>query len=78
VSTKWIVVEGGRYPVVESLGYNQDMGARAWIVQTQNGEKTAVGPSTKARFWTPADRIRPLREHSERMARQRRQMESGE
>jgi hypothetical protein len=67
---KMVTVDGCKYPLVESLGFNHDVGGRAWIVKTKDGEKTAVGPIMRARFWTPTDRVRPLREYLERKARE--------
>jgi hypothetical protein len=71
--TKMVMINGCPYPVVESLGFNPDIGERAWVVKTQDGEKTAVGPAPKARFWTPTDRVRLLREYYERKAREEKQ-----
>jgi hypothetical protein len=56
-----ILVDGEPYPVVESLGFVHDIGWHAWVVRMPDGtEKTAVGTTKRARFWTAADRVRPL------------------
>lgn len=57
-----ITVEGQSYKVVESGGYNQDIGKYWKRVQTPDGEKMVVGSPGRWRFWTAADRTRPLRE----------------
>jgi hypothetical protein len=56
-----IIIDGEPYLVVESLGFVQDIGERAWIVMLPNGsERTAVGTAKNARFWGARDRIRPM------------------
>ena len=48
--TRWVTAEGQAYEIIESLGYNHDIGAMAWIVRTPFGEQTAVGRLKAARF----------------------------
>ena len=56
--TRRVIVEGRAYELVESLGYNRDMGARAWIVRDARRRAHRRGPLEGARFWTPHDRVR--------------------
>jgi hypothetical protein len=55
--------------VVESLGYNPDIGARVNVVLHDGMERKAVGGGQHGwRFWTPRDRVQPLIDHAEREA----------
>lgn len=59
-----IQVEGVKYGVAENLGFSHDVGMYAKVVYTPTGEKMAVRHrgSRLWRFWSAADRVRPLRE----------------
>lgn len=57
-----IVVGESQYKVTDSGSYNHDIGSYWKMVQTVNGEKMVVGKPGHWRFWTPADRVRPLME----------------
>ena len=72
---KTLMINGTRYPIVESLGFNQEVGANAWIVITLAGEKMAVGHRSNAQFWTPRDRVAPLVAGLARMEKLRREAE---
>jgi hypothetical protein len=55
-----IEIGGERYRVVESLGYNPDVGQRVYKVQGEDGvERTAVGYRRAYRLWTARDRVVP-------------------
>lgn len=73
-----ITVDGVRYKVVGSLGFQHSIGAYAKIVSVDGAEKMAVkfagGPW---RFWSPEDRVRPYREHLERERRRRLEEQDG-
>lgn len=59
----WIEIDGQRYRVEESLGFQHSMGVYAKRVRTEDGFKMAVKhPGGLWRFWTTEDRTRPLRE----------------
>jgi hypothetical protein len=61
-----ITIDGKKYKVVESLGYNHSAGCYAKLVQTDDGEKMAVSHMARGgrwRFWTAADRTEPLRQN---------------
>lgn len=57
-----IEVEGKKYKVIDKGCYNHDIGDYWKRVLTPEGEKMVVGTRGRWRFWTPADRTRPLRE----------------
>lgn len=61
-----IMVDGVKYKVVESTGYNHDIGAYCKWVKTPDGEKMVVGSRGRWRFWTAADRARPILEAMEK------------
>ena len=62
-----ITVDGTPYPVIEALGFVHDIGSRAWVVRMPDGtERTAIGSTKRARFWTAQDRVKPLVEAIER------------
>jgi len=62
-----IEIDGKRYKVVESVGYNRDIGGYVKIVTTLDGEKTAVKQGRRSwRFWTARDRVQPLVDAIER------------
>ena len=57
---RYVTIDGADYKVVESLGYNPDVGARVIKVETLAGEqRTAVGSRGAYRFWTARDRVLP-------------------
>ena len=55
-----IEIEGNRYKVLESLGYNHDAGCYAKIVADGDRERMAVKQAGGWRFWSAADRVKPL------------------
>ena len=60
MSTRGIEVEGIAYRVIESMGFNHDIGMYAKMVATDYGDKVAVkhrGSGSAWRFWTPKDRL---------------------
>ena len=57
-----ITVNGVKCKVVESLGYNHDMGGYVKRVVYDGKEQMAVGGPGRWRLWTPTDRTQPLRE----------------
>jgi hypothetical protein len=57
-----ITVQGEIYTVTDKGCYSHDIGHYWKMVQTPDGEKPVVGRPGYWRFWTPADRTRPLRE----------------
>lgn len=61
-----ITVDGKKYKVTESGGYNHDVGAYCKWVSTPEGERMVVGSPGRWRFWTAKDRTRPLREAMEK------------
>lgn len=61
-----IMVAGKKYKVVDKGCYNHDIGAYWKRIATDEGEKMVVGGPGRWRFWTAADRTRPLREAMER------------
>lgn len=55
--------------VIESLGYNHDIGSRVNVVLHEGVERKAVGGGRYGwRFWTARDRVQPLVDHAEREA----------
>lgn len=53
-----INVDGNDYKVVESMGFNHNIGMYAKVVMTETGERVAVKhPRGVWRFWTPRDRV---------------------
>jgi hypothetical protein len=61
-----IEIDGKRYKVVESMGFNHDIGRCAKIVKDADRERVAVKESTGWRFWGAADRAQPLIDAIER------------
>jgi hypothetical protein len=57
-----VMIAGTELKVVDKGGYSHDIGSNWKIVKTPEGEKMIVGAPGRWRFWTPADRTRPLRE----------------
>ena len=65
-----ITIDGVKYKVVETFGYNHDTGCYAKRVQTPDGERMAVSPVARGgkwRFWTAKDRTEPLRQNHRRL-----------
>lgn len=56
-----ITVDGKRYRTIDKGGFNQAIGEYWKTVKTPEGERTVVGGRGSWRFWTPADRVAPLR-----------------
>ena len=55
---RYVTIDGQPYKVVESLGYNPDVGARVIRVEHVGGTThTAVGSRGSYRFWTARDRV---------------------
>lgn len=57
-----INVQGTPHKVTDKGSYSQDIGHYWKMVSTPEGEKMVVGRPGFWRFWTAADRTRPLRE----------------
>lgn len=57
-----ITVEGKAYKVLDKGCYSHDFGSYWKKVETPDGEKTVVGSRGFWRFWTAADRAKPLRD----------------
>lgn len=57
---RYVTIDGQPYKVVESLGYNPDVGARVIRVEHVGGTThVAVGSRGSYRLWTARDRVRP-------------------
>lgn len=56
---KKVEVDGHKYKVVENMGYNHDIGMRAILIETDDGNKVVVSYRVAGpwRFWTPRDRL---------------------
>ncbi|MFA5344750.1 MAG: hypothetical protein WC315_00525 [Candidatus Omnitrophota bacterium] len=52
-----ITIEGKKYKVVESLGYNHDAGTYGKVVLVDGKERIAVGTRGCWKFWEP--QLRP-------------------
>ncbi len=50
---KLITVNGQKYKVVESLGYNHDAGAYAKVIMVDGKERIVVGTNGCWKFWVP-------------------------
>jgi len=61
-----IEIAGKRYKVVESMGFNHDIGRYAKIVRDGDRDRMAVKEAGQWRFWGAADRVQPLVEAIER------------
>ena len=61
---KKLTVRGVEYDLVERMGYNHSTGCYACVVDTANGTEIVVSEMARGpwRFWTPRDRVGPLRE----------------
>lgn len=57
-----ITINGRQYKVIDSGGYNHDIGAYWKMVKTPDGNLMVVGSRGSWRFWHPSDRTKPLRE----------------
>lgn len=57
-----IEIDGASYKVLDSLGYNHDVGGYVKEVLTSDGPKMAVKQGALWRFWTARDRVAPLME----------------
>lgn len=56
--SKVIWIAGEKYPVVDRLGWNHDVGAYVVEVERPDGTKAmAVRYAGVYRFWTPRDRV---------------------
>lgn len=64
--TNWdeamITIDGKKVKVLDSLGYNHDIGAYVKRVEIDGKPQMAVGTRGSWRLWTARDRTRPLRE----------------
>lgn len=49
-----IKVEGKLYKVVESLGYNPDVGKNVKVILVDGKEQVVVGSKGYWQFWTPS------------------------
>jgi hypothetical protein len=56
-----ITVEGKKYKVADKGAYSHDLGSYWKIVTTPQGERTVVGRPGLWRFYTPAERVAPLK-----------------
>jgi hypothetical protein len=57
--SRYVQIDGQPYKVIESLGYNPDVGARVLQVEDVAGMRhTAVGSRGAYRLWTARDRVR--------------------
>ena len=70
-----IEIDGTKYKVLDSLGFDHSIGAYAREVQTDSGPKMAVKQHGRWRFWTTVDRITPLVEEIYRKAQEQKQRE---
>lgn len=52
-----IVIEGQKYNVIESLGYQHSSGCYVTLVDTPTGEKMIVKQQGNWRFWTDKDKL---------------------
>lgn len=61
-ASRWITVDGGRYRVVETLGYQPSAGVYAKEVRDGDGYRIAVSERRGGpwRFWTTRDMVQPL------------------
>lgn len=62
-----ITIAGVKYKVIDSGGYNHDVGSYWKVVETPDGHhKMVVGGRGRWRFWSAADRVRPMHEAMEK------------
>lgn len=57
-----ITINGRKVKVLESLGYNPDVGDYVKMVEIDGQRQMAVGGPGRWRLWTARDRAAPLRE----------------
>ena len=62
-----IAIGQHRYEVIERLGFNHDIGGYVAIVRAGGSEATVVKQGGVWRFWTPADRARPLIDYYQKL-----------
>ena len=56
-----IEVDGEHYDVVENMGFNHSVGMYTKLVRDGERERMAVKQGKRWRFWTAADRVKPLK-----------------
>jgi hypothetical protein len=57
-----ITMNGVKYKVIDSLGYNHDVGAQVKMIEYEGKRAMVVGSAGRWRLWTASDRTAPLRE----------------
>ena len=61
-----ITIHGRKVKVLDSMGYNPDIGEHDKMVEIDGKRRMAVGGPGRWRLWTAKDRTEPLREAFER------------